>query len=275
MSALPPLLPGRRRGAAAHGRRVRPGVAPPRPATVDGMKHASTASAPVPAPVPEPVLDPAEVPRHAGRAFLTVMTDPVRARLVDLLAEGPASLADLTESVAERVPTSPELVEAHLSVMAAAGFAWSDDPDGVRARSRRWSGLDLEAFSERLEDLVELMDELRDAGDHEQVGDAAGALDAAWNGRRREPGLRAVAAAFHASPAGRRHAARVRAGVLGVPAPPPRDARSALPPGDASPAPAPLGDTSAVPAPFGDASPAPAPPRHRPDPSHREGGRAC
>ena len=176
------------------------------------MKHAAT--------VPAPVLDPADVPRHAGRAFLTVMTDPVRARLVDLLAEGPGTLEQLTAAVAERVPTSPEVVEAHLAVMAAAGFAWSDAPESTPPGSRPWSGLDLESFSERLEDLVELIDDLRDAGDHEQVGDAAGALDAAWNGRRREPGLRAAAAAFHDSPAGRRHAARVRAGVLGVPAPP-------------------------------------------------------
>lgn len=176
------------------------------------MKHAAS--------VPAPVLDPADVPRHAGRAFLTVMTDPVRARLVDLLAEGPATLTDLTDAVTERVPTSTEVVEAHLAVMAAAGFAWSDDRAGVRTRSRRWSGLDLEAFSERVDGLVELIDELRAAGDEQQVGDAVGALDAAWNGRRREPGLRAAAAAFHASPAGRRHAARVRAGVLGVPAAP-------------------------------------------------------
>jgi len=176
------------------------------------MKHAAT--------VPAPVLDPADVPHHAGRAVLTVMTDPVRARLVDLLAEGPGTLDQLTAAVAERVPTSPEVVEAHLAVMAAAGFAWSDDPDSLPAGARTWSGLDLESFSERVDDLVELIDDLRDAGDHEQVGDAAGALDAAWNGRRREPGLRAAAAAFHASPAGRRHAARVRAGVLGVPGPP-------------------------------------------------------
>ncbi|GAB2985558.1 hypothetical protein [Frigoribacterium salinisoli] len=175
------------------------------------MKHAAT--------VPAPLLDPTDVPPHAGRAFLVVMTDPVRARLVDLLADGPATLASLTDAVTERVPTTAEVVEAHLGVMAAAGFAWSDDPDGVRARSRRWAGLDLEAFSERVDDLVALIDELRDAGDHEQVGDAAGALDAAWNGRRREPALRAAAAAFHASPAGRRHAARVRAGTLGVPVP--------------------------------------------------------
>jgi len=185
------------------------------------MKHAAS--------VPAPVLDPAGVPRHAGRAFLTVMTDPVRARLVDLLAEGPATLADLTDAVSERLPTPAEVIEAHLAVMAAAGFAWTDDPDGPRARSRRWSGLDLEAFSERVDGLVQLIDELRAAGDEQQVGDAAGALDAAWNGRRREPGLRAAAAAFHASPAGRRHAARVRAGVLGVPAPPPEPTGSRAP----------------------------------------------
>jgi len=169
----------------------------------------------------DPEGDLRRLPDHPGRAGLVVLSHSVRARLVDLLAEGPATLRELTQRVAERLPVSADGVEAHLRVLEAADFAWCLDPDGPVRRRRVWAGLDLESFAERVDQFVDVLVAVRDAGDAQQATDAVGAVDAAWNGRRLELDLRRRAAVFWSTPPGRRHRARLEAGTLGVPAPVP------------------------------------------------------
>lgn len=167
----------------------------------------------------DPEGDLRRLPDDPGRAGLVVLSHSVRARLVDLLAEGPATLRELTQRVAERLPASADAVEAHLRVLEAADFAWCLDPDGPVRRRRVWAGLDLEAFGERVDQFVDVLAAVRDAGDEQHAADAVGAVDAAWNGRRLELDLRRRAAVFWSTPPGQRHRARLEAGTLGVPAP--------------------------------------------------------
>lgn len=153
-----------------------------------------------------PSLGPAEI------QALLVYTDPLCCFTLDVVAERETSASAVARRVADRLDVSVAKAEEVLDGLVSIGYV---DRTGLG----RVAAVSLERQCDGIDAAVAGLGRLRELGDELQACDEAGAIGAAWDARSLDPDKRRAAAAFSASLAGRRHAARLADGTLGVPDP--------------------------------------------------------
>ncbi|AMM20120.1 hypothetical protein AX769_08005 [Frondihabitans sp. PAMC 28766] len=139
---------------------------------------------------------------------LIVLTDPSCVFTLDLVHDGYTSAADIAMRVSARLDIPLAQAAEVLDGLVGIDFVERVGPDEIASKG-------LEAFGDRCSEAADHLAWLRSVGDDENAQDIVDAIEAAWGARSLDDRRRRRAAGFRRSPAGLRHAARLRARTLG------------------------------------------------------------